>query len=329
MGDSPPCLYEFRAASAVSAVACFTLCNQNISCAGFAHLENNDCIFCGVGSQWGAPTAVGASDTIQRWTDARGCNSDRNCVACPQETGETTVDTFNQYRASFSNLYISESCLIYWPGNDRIEVGDPDTTINLYSNSSITGPGTLRSPVYIKGEDVELSHLTLNSPVRLAAGASVTLHDVTVRSGAAVVVAESDFSRVTLNDVRATTALVAAAHTDGVVSLDNCGPASAPYGFLLQEEEFSEKELIVVADASCSHLPNINLSQLMNVFGSRYEDMYYHDGHVGSASINVRKWLLRVGVANAVAAFVLFLTTENLRIVLYKLAAPARSKKRS
>lgn len=329
MGDAAPCLYEFRAASAVTAAACFTLCSRNISCAGFAHLDNNDCVFCGVGSQWGTPTAVGASDTIQRWTATRGCNSDRNCVACPRESGKTTVETFRTYRASFSNLYLSESCLIYWPGDDRIKLGDPEQPIKLYSSSTITGPGTLRSPVVIVGQDVVLSQLTLEHPVKLEAGASVTLDGVTVQSGAAVVVAEIGFGSVTLNRVRARDVLVAAAHTEGSVTLTHCDSQSAKYAFLLQDEELSDQELSVTADPSCSTLPNVNLTKLMNVFGSRYEEMYFHDGHVGSASINVRKWLLRVGLANLAAAFVLFLTTENLRIVLYKLASPARSKKQS
>ena len=64
----------------------------------------------------------------------------------------------------------------------------------------------------------------------------------------------------------------------------------------------------------------------MNVFGKTYEEMYFNDGSLGKTGLDVREWLLYTGLANLGALFVLFLTTENLRLVLYKLSLPTKKK---
>lgn len=326
MGDSVACVQHFRAASAVSALACYTLCSKNISCPGFVHLEDNDCLFCGVGSKWGQPTDIGASDIIKQWTEPRKCNSDRTCVACPQDTEQKTVQKFAGFEVSHSDLYLSESCLIYWPGTGALAYGDEDRPIKLYSNSLIQGPGRFRSPISVVGSNVSLNDLTLLHPVTLKNGASVTLTNVTVLSGAAVVAAEVEFDRVTLNGVTAETTLVALGHAAGLVELQRCSPGDPDIGFVLQEEENAFTFSSVTKDAQCDHLRDVNLTRLMNVFGKTYEEMYFNDGSLGKGSFDVRRWLLYTGLANLGAAFVLFLTTENLRLVLYKLSLPTKKK---
>ena len=176
------------------------------------------------------------------------------------------------------------------------------------------------------GSDVELTDLTLHHPVTMTNGASATLTNVRVLSGAAVVAAEVVFDRLTLNGVTAETTLVALGHAAGAVELENCSPGHPDIAFVLQEEENSFIFNSIATDQSCDHLRDVNLTRLMNVFGKTYEEMYFNDGSLGKTGLDVREWLLYTGLANLGALFVLFLTTENLRLVLYKLSLPTKKK---
>ena len=53
--------------------------------------------------------------------------------------------------------------------------------------------------------------------------------------------------------------------------------------------------------------------------------MYFNDGSLGTGNVNVGEWLLRTGLAN-LALFVMFIATENLRPILYKLRLPTKKK---
>lgn len=326
MVDTAACVQPFWAASTVSAVACYTLCSKNMSCAGYVHRDDNNCIFCGVGSNWGGPSDNGASDVIKQWTEPRKCTAERTCLACPQNNGEDTIEQFRRYRASYSELYLSESCLIYWPGRGNLMYGTENQSIELYSNSIVQGPGQLLSPISIVGSNVTLINLTLHHPVMLLNDAKVSLLHVNVLSSAAVVAAKVDFDQVSLDGVAAQETLVALGHASGKVDLKNCKLDTPEIAFVLQEEKDTFLINSVTKDESCEKLRDVNLTRLMNVFGSTYEEMYFNDGSLGTTGVTVGKWLLRTGLANLAAFFVMFFATENLRPILYKLSLPTKKK---
>ena len=256
------------------------------SCAGSSFTPDNRCLLCGHHSNWaalGAPSRksepVGCASNVTRKT--------RLCIACPGAQGQQAIDSFMGLRIAGAVLALSVSCnYIEPPPPDAIfSASNPTRPLELTSNMTIVGPGALRNPIVVAGENVTVSGVSIFDPIQIK-GRNALLEDIRPAPNstalAAAKIVESNVGTTRLRNVRGTTAIVGVGHGEGALLLSDCTfETKSIVSVVLQEAEGAANKLTATPDASCSALPTVNLTRLLNVFGQEYETRYFNDGLYG------------------------------------------------
>lgn len=274
-----------------TAAGCAEACAQHIKCAGYYSADNASCYFCGPGSQWGSYDGdrVQTGARSVEWTTPRGCSTAKTCVACPGDP--SVMQTFADYKSSHATLYLSSSCFYADENAFNIEFKTENASgiIELYENSSIIGPGILSNTVQVVGPGVLLQNIKVSSAVELKAERA-TLDTVTsdVALCACIAVGTSvDGTEITAS--RGTECGFAGSHISGFVSMQKC-PLGVP-AYVLQERENDKDRLFVGTDSMCDAAGNVNLTKLLDAFGTEYEIRFFNSGQYGYADKAAKRFL--------------------------------------
>ena len=209
-------------------------------------------------------------------------------------------------------LVLSATCAYIAPAHPSDTFGALHSSIVLPDNSSIIGPGTLLNPVEIRGDNVLVDTVTVSSAISVT-GKNATIQHVrsTTESPGAVKIVEADVGNCTIRNTTGARAVVGIGHGAGIIKLSECHFENK-YAFVLQEARGTALALRSSLDDSCSSLPNVNLTALLNVFGREYEVRFFNDGqYAHQAKPHTFETIVYVAAANILFA-------SNLYILLGK-----------
>ena len=302
------CVDAILVPNAVSPESCAQACRETLYCAGSTYSSNNNCFFCGHGSVW--------SDLEQAApkTEPKGCTYDstlrqRVCVSCPGPLGIEPIRSFQSLRIANAMLALSATCAYIAPAKPTDVFGVNGSSIELVSNTSIVGPGTILNPIVVTGSNVTIENLTVTEAIRIG-GQNATVRNVrSYTSPGAIKVVDASIGPLEIFNTIGARAVAGFGHAAAKVNLKHCvfDGTKSPIAFVLQEAYGATNQLVASRDDTCQNLPDVNLSALLNVFGREYEVRFYDDGRYDhTIDVDIFEYLMWLVIVNVIFAFNLY-----------------------
>ena len=323
-------LFQVVAASLVANVAsasdsrCGSKCNEDIMCGWWKYDgDRNVCTTSDAVINPGGYTPV--SDT------RTGCSSNYTCLVCPSD--ESGAYIFFQKQYVHSTLYLSTTCT-HLSGSgfyNNTLLATYTKPVTLRESMTIIGKNTLLfgKKIVVTGDNNTITGVTF------APGSNVVVDNVNVSGlrvldcmqqinaeNAILVVSESTLTKSVLHlPAQSNTEFVnsfglALAHTNGDIHI-TCDSYNATVPSLVSQQLRSNT--FEVTQTNCDPGKDINLTDMLNIYGSMYEVEFYHDGKYVKGNQYLRRTAIQslYALGVLVAAMLLF-NPDIIYIYLFK-----------
>ena len=189
-------------------------------------------------------------------------------------------------------------------GGEHVGVGQfgPHSDVTIYGAG-----GVLNGSIVSRGASLRVNNLTLTGSI-VHHGKILTVKSVTSLSRVAVIATLTDHANINITDTSSSEYIAAFAHIAGTVTFgDKHFRNGRATKILLQQEDGAPKNHLVFARKP-TWVTIIDIGVLLNVFGSRYEAVFYDDDLFTQTSTPPARVVVYASAVAVAAAAVLFLT---------------------
>ena len=301
-----------------TAEECASTCDADITCGWYQY--KSACLVSSANTRPDGFVKVNAVRT--------GCDSQYRCLICPSD--ETGAYTFFEKQYINSILYVSALCshLSSAPFDNNILLRNFTHPLILRESMSMIGSNTIRV-----GQDIRVTgNNNVLHKITLAAGNKIVLDEVSVDGlvidqctlfaydeSALVVIIESTIKNmtVTLPPQPGMAYLdsfgVAIAHVDGDMTIV-CSSASKLPSMIVQQ---TIQNKLDVTQTNCNESLDVNITDLLAIYGSEYEVEFYHDGNYVIGNQYLRTTATRSFYAVAILIGLIILCNPDILYVFF------------
>jgi len=255
-----------------------------------------------------------------------GCDAQYHCLICP--SNETGASEFFGKQYINSILYVSTQCshLSSTTFDTAILLENFTAPLYMRDSMSVVGGNTIRigQDIRITGNNNTIREVTLSTENRIVLS-GVSIDGLVIQNcrlfeysdNALVVITESTVKRVAIalgyqKAINYATSFgVAIAHVDGDLSIVCAG--SRPAMIVQQTVENN----LLVTQSGCNETLDINITDLLAIYGSKYEVEFYHSGHYVQGNQYLRTTALRSFYAVLILIAVLMLCNPDVLFVYF------------
>jgi len=178
----------------------------------------------------------------------------------------------------------------------------PHSRVTIYG-----GGGVLNGSIVSRGASLSVRNLTLTGSV-VHHGANLAVDSVSSLSRVAVIATLTDHADISITDTSSSEYIAAFAHIAGTVTFgDKPSPPGRTTKILLQQEDGAPSNQLVFVRKP-QWVTVIDIGTLLNVFGSKYEAVFYNGDLFTQTSTPPAHVVVYASVVAIAAAAVLFLT---------------------
>ena len=267
MAEKSCCVTATELTSVYSGVSCRTLCNDNLRCGGFAVDMDNRCYMCADGTDYSRAECKADYSVRHKMEHHKPCNSLTECLIC----GNTTnVRVLEKSRVATSVGVFSERCTHLVPGGEYTL----DLVLHAADKIKIVGPGTLIGSI-TASVPLVVQNVDLNSSI-FYTGSNLDVSNVRSGHDVAVVITNTN-TKAVIKNVSGLRATAAIGHATGnfIIECPAAQPFFKKFAVVTQQTKLSMPTTILT-----SNCQDINLGELLNVYGDDYEYEYLHPEHV-------------------------------------------------